>query len=162
MDEYEYRRCVELYLDDVKRVALSGCGNEQDAEDITQTVFLKLLKCKVSFEDEEHRKKWLIRVAVNECHSLWRSPWRSRVDYFVPERSVSGKRTSLVDERVKEAILQLKSNYREVIFLFYYEDYSTREIAEILGISEASVLKRLQRARDKIRALLEHKAKESY
>ena len=78
----EYERIVALYADVVYRVALSYAKTKEDAEDVLQNVFLKLLTKQVDFQDEEHIRKWLIRVAVNECNSLWSSFWRRNVDYF--------------------------------------------------------------------------------
>ncbi|MBR4816097.1 MAG: sigma-70 family RNA polymerase sigma factor, partial [Lachnospiraceae bacterium] len=72
MDKQEYIRLVEKYYEDIKRVAFAGCKDMYDAEDITQTAFMKLLKTSESFEEDENIKKWLIRVAVNEYKSLWR------------------------------------------------------------------------------------------
>ena len=151
MDKQEYTRIVELYYDDIKRVAFAGCKNIHDAEDIAQAVFLKLLKHTGEFENYDHLKKWLIRVTVNECKSLWRSPWKTKVDYFVPERAVgnSGKDREKIE--VMNAVLSLKQKYREIVHLFYFEEYSAKEISEILGVSEGTVFKRLQRAREQIK-----------
>ena len=78
----EYERIVALYADVVFRVALSYAKTKEDAEDVLQNVFLKLLTKRVKFEDDEHIRKWLIRVAVNECNSLWSSFWRKNVEYI--------------------------------------------------------------------------------
>ena len=136
---------------EIKRVAIAGCANLYDAEDIAQTVFMKLLDHSEEFEDEDHLKKWLIRVAVNEYRSLWKSPWKSRVDFYIPERAAAKGGRNEEQEKVLEAVMGLKQKYREVIHLFYYEDMNAKEIGELLRISENTVLKRLQRARDKIR-----------
>jgi len=151
MDKTEYIRLVEKYYEDVKRVAFAGCRDMYDAEDIAQTVFMKLLSTSETFEDDEHLKMWLIRVTVNEYKSLWRSPWKSKVDFYIPEEKPNA--ISRDDEKylVLEAVLKLKQKYREVIHLFYYEDYSAKEIGEMLGISESTVFKRLQRGRDKLK-----------
>jgi len=151
MDRTEYCRLVGKYYDDVKRVAFAGCRNLHDAEDITQTVFMKLLNKTETFEDDEHLKKWLIRVAVNEYRSLWRSPWKQRTDFFLPERSAGFGAQDEDRSQVIEAVLKLDRKYREVIHLFYYEEYSAREIGEMLGISEGTVFKRLERARNRLR-----------
>ena len=156
MDKTEYTRIVEKYYDDIKRVAFAGCKNIHDAEDIAQTTFVKLMKYTGEFEDDDHLKKWLIRVAVNEYKSLWSSPWKSKVDYFIPERASGGSSGSPKNNAVLGAVMGLKQKYREVIHLFYYEEYSAKEISEMLKISENTVFKRLQRARDKLREKLEN------
>jgi len=150
MDKTEYTRLVKKYYEDIKRVAFAGTRDIYDAEDITQTAFMKLFNTSEIFEDDENIKMWLIRIAINEYKSLWRSPWKSKVDYYIPDRKTEGGR----DEdrtRVMEAVLKLKQKYREVIHLFYYEDYTAKEIGEMLGISETTVFKRLQRAREKLK-----------
>ena len=159
MDKEEYTRIVKLYYEDIKRVAFAGCKDINDAEDIAQTTFLKLLKHTEEFEDDDHLKKWLIRVSVNECKTLWRSPWKTKVDYFVPERaSGSGGRNNEHSE-VMEAILSLSQKYREIVHLFYYEEYNAKEIAELLGMSEGTVFKRLERARKQIKEYMLKNAK---
>lgn len=150
MDKDEFNRIVRLFYDDVKRVAFVGCKNMFDAEDVTQTVFLKLFYISKTFETDAHIKNWLLRVAINEIRSLWRSPWKTKVDFKLPENISQVRNERVKQPDVLEAILSLKPKNREVIHLFYFEEYSAKEIAEILGISENTVFKRLQRARDQI------------
>lgn len=154
MDKKEYIRLVEKYYEDIKRVAFAGCKDMYDAEDITQTAFMKLLNTSESFEEDENIKKWLIRVAVNEYKSLWRSPWKSKVDYYIPERKAAGSGKNEECAMVADTVLKLKTKYREVIHLYYYEEYSAKEIGEMLGISENTVFKRLQRARENLKEKL--------
>lgn len=151
MSEDEYIRIVDKYIGDVKRVAVFSCKNEFDAEDITQIVFMKLLKCKQNFESDEHIKHWLLRVTINECNSFWKTPWKQKVDFFVPQSAFANTPKSQEESKVLKAIGSLKKQYRQIIILFYYEDYSAKEIAKILDISESAAFKRLQRARDDIR-----------
>lgn len=79
MNNTEYKRLATLYLDTIYRVALNGCKNHADAEDVVQNTFLKLLNNHNDFTDDDHARKWLIRVAINECNTLWRSPWKKHV-----------------------------------------------------------------------------------
>lgn len=79
MDGRSYIDAVRAYADIVYRTALSYTKAPQDAEDVTQTVFMKLLETGDSFADEEHLRRWLIRVTVNECKNLWKSFWKRRV-----------------------------------------------------------------------------------
>ena len=162
MDRNEFTRIIERYYDDVKRIAFAGCKNMYDAEDIAQTVFLKLSQYSGTFEDDEHIKKWLIRVAVNEYKSLWRSPWKTKVEYNVPERAAKSTGGGSSSNGVLEAVMGLKRKYREVIHLYYYEEYSAGEISELLGVSENTVFKRLQRARDQIKQCLNNAERDYY
>ena len=154
MDRNEFTRIVNRYYDDVKRIAFAGCKNIYDAEDVAQTVFMKLSQYSEDFENDEHIKKWLIKVAVNEYKSLWRSPWKTKVEYSIPERSTKESNRDSQNSAVLEAVLSLKRKYREVIHLFYYEEYSAKEISELLGISENTVFKRLSRAREQLKKYL--------
>ena len=153
MDIREYEQITTLYLDNVYRVALSGCRTHADAEDVTQNTFIKLWERQESFEDMEHARKWLIRVAVNECHSLWRTPWMKKTAYLEDskkEPSFSlGERSELY-----YAVLELPVKYRQVVHLYYFEEYSVKEIAGMMKLSETAVQTRLQRARQKLKETL--------
>lgn len=177
MDGRAYTDAVKAYADTVYRTALSYTKARQDAEDVTQTVFLKLLEAENCFADEEHVRRWLIRVTVNECKNLWKSFWRRRVGLFeqtdpeAPEPydfqgyTKSGARSGMPPEEplfddpsqsaLYEAVMSLSKEYRVVVHLFYYEDYSTGEIAGLLHIREQTVRTRLVRARKKLKQRLE-------
>lgn len=149
----EYERIVALYADVVYRVALSYAKTKEDAEDVLQNVFLKLLTKRVNFEDEEHIRKWLIRVAVNECNSLWSSFWRKNVEYIDRmEEEITFQNADYLD--LYDAIKVLPAKLRIVIHLFYYEGYRTKEIADLLHIREATVRSRLTRARKLLKSQL--------
>lgn len=153
MEDAEYIRIVHQYLDTVYRVALSGCKNPQDAEDIVQCTFLKLLERNPEFKDEEHIRKWLIRVTINETNSLWRSSWRKKV-ISLEETQTEPEFLEPEYNELFHAVQKLSSKYRKVIYLYYYEGYSIKEIAELLHISESAIQTRLMRAREKLRQQL--------
>lgn len=153
MEDAEYIRIVHQYLDTVYRVALSGCKNPQDAEDIVQCTFLKLLERNPEFKDEEHIRKWLIRVTINETNSLWRSFWRKKV-ISLEETQTEPEFLEPEYNELFHAVQKLSSKYRKVIYLYYYEGYSIKEIAELLHISETAIQTRLMRAREKLRQQL--------
>ncbi len=154
MDTKEYERLVTLYLDCIYRVAFNGCKNETDTEDVVQNTFMKLLERKAGFADDTQAKFWLIRVAMNECKSLWRTSWKRKTTsleeltqepgFVTPERS-----------ELYEAVRELPVNYRRVVHLYYFEDYSVKEIAGIMKLSETAVQTRLLRARKKLKERLE-------
>ena len=153
MNTQEYERLAERYLDCIYRVAVNGCNNMADAEDVVQNTFVKLWERKEAFEDEEHARKWLIRVAVNECHSLWRSGWKRHTAYLedlteepvfsTPEKS-----------NLYYAVKKLPQKYRQIVFLHYYEEYSVKEISDMMHLSETAVKTRLLRARQKLKCEL--------
>lgn len=133
----------------IYRVALHRLENTSDAEDVLQEVCLALMT-KDPPEDEEHLKRWLIRVTLNKCSNLKRSFWRR-------------KRESLDDYAHLEAapvpslppeLYELSENDRTIIYLYYFEDYTVSEIAEILGKNVNTVKSSLQRARKRLKTLL--------
>ena len=149
----EYERIVALYADVVYRVALSYAKTKEDAEDVLQNLFLKLLTNRVKFKDDEHIRKWLIRVAVNECNSLWSSFWRKNVEYIDRmEEGITFQNADYSD--LYDAIKVLPAKLRIVLHLFYYEGYRTKEIADLLHIREATVRSRLTRARKLLKSQL--------
>ena len=153
METKEYQRLVNLYLDMVYRVALNGCKNTYDADDVVQDTFMKLLKCRKTFDSDEHIRNWLIRVTINECKRFWISPWKTRIvpwDENVEEPVVWEPEQSVLYDKVME----LTPKYRETVYLYYFEDFSVKEIADILKISETAVQTRLQRARQKLKKVL--------
>ena len=153
MNREEYERIVALYVDVVYCVALSYAKTKEDAEDVLQNVFLKLLTKRVKFEDDEHIRKWLIRVAVNECNSLWSSFWRKNVEYIDRmEEEITFQNADYSD--LYDAIKVLPAKLRIVLHLFYYEGYRTKEIADLLHIREATVRSRLTRARKLLKSQL--------
>lgn len=153
METKEYQRLVNLYLDMVYRVALNGCKNTYDADDVVQDTFMKLLKCRKTFDSDEHIRNWLIRVTINECKRFWTSPWKTRIvpwDENVEEPFIWEPEQSALYDKVME----LSPKYRETVYLYYFEDFSVKEIADILKISETAVQTRLQRARQKLKEVL--------
>ncbi len=152
---------VRFYSPMVYRIALTKTRSTHDAEDIFSEVFLRLVSSKKKFESEEHRKAWLIRVTINCCNSHFVAPWRKNVDSMddytlsqIPDEDSFFERDDTRDD-VYEKLLKLPNNMREVIILFYYENMSIAEISQLLGDTEASVKKRLSRARQRLKLELE-------
>lgn len=153
MDTKEFEHLTTLFLDCIYRVAWSGCRNYTDAEDVVQNTFLKLLQRKENFAEDTQAKYWLIRVTMNECKSLWRTPWKQRVtsteELFCEPAFETPEQSELY-----YAVRELPVKYRRVVHLYYFEDYNVKEIAGILKISETAVQTRLLRARQKLKEKL--------
>ena len=155
MEQSEYIKIVNTYGNTVYRIAYGYCRHTSDAEDVVQNVFIKLLQTKTAFQDEEHIRKWLIRVAANESKNLCKSFWRKKM---LPLESSEEAWQEMFEypecSRLYEAVMELPDKYRIVIHLYYYEDYSVKEIAEILRLKETTVQTRLMRARGKLKVKL--------
>jgi len=153
LDSANYEQIVRKNIDTIYRIAVSYTKAQADADDIVQQTFMKLLTKKVLFTDEEHVKRWLIRVCINECNSLFSSFWRKNVD-SIDEMMTKPEFTVQESRDLYEAIKALPPKCGVVIYLFYYEGYSSKEIADILHIKEATVRTRLTRARKMLRTEL--------
>ncbi|MCD7821511.1 MAG: RNA polymerase sigma factor [Clostridiales bacterium] len=150
----DYEEVVRQNLDTVYRAALVCCKNPADAEDVVQATFEKLLRSNTVFVNDDHLRRWLVRVAVNEGRNLWKSFWR-RNGSSLEELGMEPSAPEVRHPALLEEVLALPVQYRTVLHLYYYEGYSTREIAHLLHLSEANVRTRLKRGRDRLRRQLE-------
>ena len=159
MDKQIYTEAVRRNSQRVYLLALSFTRQRQDAEDVMQTVFLKLWKHPVEFTDETHMDKWLTKVTVNESRSLLRA--RARDPISIEELETLGAVAEQPEEReLIAAVMQLPEPLRAVIHLHYYEDLPIKEIADLLKISQAAVKMRLVRGRNLLKSeLMEGKLK---
>lgn len=132
------------------RTALAILADVGEAQDAVQDTFVTYMEKAPVFESAAHEKAWLIRVTVNGCKSILRSPWRRRVPLLdtYPARTEE-------EGSVMELVLSLPPKDRATVHLFYYEGYQTGEIAAMTGEREGTVRSRLSRARGKLRAMLE-------
>lgn len=145
----DYAAIFRVYRDDVYRLAICYTKSREDAEDVCQTVFLKLMEQK-SFQPGKE-KQWLLRVTANECKNLLRSHWWKTT---VPmDESISVEPPE--ENETLQAVLSLEPKYRVVIYLHYYEMLSTEEIAKLLHITRSAVTTRLSRARALLKPKLE-------
>lgn len=139
----------------VYRIAMLYLKNSADAEDVAQTVFLRYLEKKISFRDPEHEKAWFITAARNRCRDILRSYWRKNVDFGeVPEQAGEERDA---ESALLPLILKLPLKYREVLYLYYYEEYAVREISRMLGRKESTVQTQLADARKKLKQMIEGK-----
>lgn len=140
-------------MDMVYRVAYNSLKNPHDADDVTQEVFLRLLRTDTEFTDQAHVKHWLLRVAVNECRRLACSPWRRRTVALEDYEATLQWETPQEPDMFRQ-VMALPAKYRVPLYLFYYEELSTQEIAGVLGRSPSTVRTQLARAREKLKTLL--------
>lgn len=158
MDEQEARRLVDNYSDMILRLSLNYLKSRQEAEDICQNVFLKYMSTKVSFQSEEHEKAWMIRTTINACKDVLKSAYHQRMVVTEDVWSHAQWEEDAYEE-VREAVFLLPERYRSAIYLYYFEGYSTKEIAKILGKTQNSVSLSLSRGRKRLRNMLESQGK---
>ena len=176
LERQEAERLVETYSDLVLRLSYSYLNQTQDAQDICQTVFLKLLERAPDFVSSDHEKAWIIRTTANTCKDLLKSHWRrttvamEAASHIPAPELEEGSLSAAVpldeqwdapvsDDPAKrelfQAVMGLETKYRLTIYLYYYEGYSSKEIARLLGRNPATVATQLRRGRTQLKDLLE-------
>lgn len=157
MENERLEAAVRTYADALYRLAYTQLRSRADAEDVVQEVFLRYLRRAPVFASAEHERAWLMRVTVNRCRDLLRSPWVRRRDELPEDLPAEG-----ADEasELLAAVLALPAKYRAPIHLYYYEGYAIREIADLLGCRPATVGTRLARGRHLLRQALTDEGEE--
>ena len=149
----DVNRVMEAYADMVRRICFVHLKNRHDTEDVFQNVYMKYLLYEGSFESIEHEKAWFVRVTINASTDWLRALSRRKwvpLDVLAEESVMPGDPS----KEVLEAVLRLPEKYRDVIYLFYYEEYTAVEIAKILKKKENTVYTWLSRAKDILREKL--------
>ncbi|WP_291635609.1 sigma-70 family RNA polymerase sigma factor [Clostridium sp.] len=158
----EIERLINCYGDDVLRVAYLYVKDMHKAEDIFQEVFIKIFKKYDSFKGNSSEKTWIMKITVNVCKDYFKSFWIKRVllnSDRDEEREIYNEEydaQSLDDNIIKaiesrellHQVMNLTNKYKEVIILYYYEEFNTREISEMLKLPEGTVRTRLFRGRE--------------
>ena len=160
MEPISFEELVTAHYDTLLRIAIQHTGNRAEAEDIVQDTFLMLLETGKQFSDRAHAKAFLIRAAINRCNDYLKSARRTRnialtdaeAEKLPPDRGGFADETANL---VLETMQQLRPAYRNVIYLYYYEEYSIKEIAAILKKSSNTVSSWLTRARKQMREVLQ-------
>lgn len=146
-----FSRAYEEYADDLYRICLVYLKRREDAEEAVTDAFIRLMEYAPEFENEAHKKAWLIKTAVNICKNMRKSAWTR---YVVPNDEVLSYMTTQDEVTIMDEVLSLPPKYRVIIYMYYYQGYKAGEIAKILGIKESTVLSRMSRGREKLRYIL--------
>ena len=145
---------IDRYQDMVYGLALTRTGNRADADDVFQEVFLAYCQCGKTFRDEEHRKAWLLRTTINQARRVTASSWRQKTVPLSEQEDAPVQFREPEENQVWEALQDLTEDYRLPIYLFYFQELSTQEIAKVLAIRPGAVRMRLTRGRDQLREML--------
>ena len=142
---------IEIYSGTIYKIAFSYTKDTTTSDDILQDVLIKYMTDTTSFQGEEHKKAWLIRVTINECKRFFRGIWNVRrislediYPFMEPEK-----------HEVFYAVMDLPQKYRVVIHLYYYEELSVKEISSALHIKENTIMSLLYRGRKMLKNIME-------
>lgn len=151
----EFEQLVRELSPSLFRLALSYTGSREDAEDAVQEVFLKYLRGGRRFDSPEEARRYLMTATANQCRDLLKSAARRR-NRALEEAERCAAPAADPDTRleVQRALQALDPKYRGVVYLFYYEDYPVKRIAQCLGLTQTTVRTRLDRARKQLKQLL--------
>ena len=155
MTEGEFMELVKQYRHTVFRAAYCCLKSYAEAEDITQEVFLALYTYNGVFNDDCHIKAWLLRVTMNKCRNLLKSAFRRFSVPLEADREINTEENELLN-----IVMTLKPKLRTPLYMYYYEEYSVKEIAELLGEKETTITTRLSRGRQKLKELLTKEEKD--
>lgn len=156
MNQDTVLQLYETHRHTIYRICLFYMKNEPDALDAMQNTLIRLLEYDRSFESGEHARNWLIRVAVNECKRSLSHWWRRTVDidsYDIPAENDTD--TYVRRQWIADSLNKLSGRCRLILYLFYFEGFSTAEIASLLSMKESTVRSCLSRGRKKLKLELE-------
>lgn len=133
------------HVDMVYKICFILLKNTDDTEDAVQSIFTKIIEKNITFESIEHEKAWLIVSSKNHCKNLLRHWWKKIIpfDNNLHDSSVSDDTSSIL-----ELVLNLPDKYKLPIYLYYYEGYSTDDIANILSLNPSTLRSRLKKGRE--------------
>ena len=150
----EMDQIIDRYQDTVYGLALARTGNRADADDVFQEVFLAYYQSGMVFRSEAHRKAWLLRTTINQSRRVTSSSWRQKTVPLSEREDAPVQFREPEENRVWEALQSLAEDYRLPIYLFYFQELSTQEIAKALAIRPGAVRMRLTRGREQLREKL--------
>lgn len=152
-EQSSVQRIFHKYGESLYKICLVMLKNTHDAEDAVQDILIKYMVKKPDFDTDEYEKAWLIRVAMNHCKDRLRfkrnHPY---IDIETIKTTYSGQSK---EHKVLEILINLPVKYKEVLILYYFEEYKCREISRMLKMTESAVKKRLERGRNLLRKELE-------
>lgn len=163
-NEDEFKYLYHTYFNMMYRISLIYLSDINEAEDVVQEAFIKLLSSTKGFNSEEHIKAWLITVTKNLSKDKIKNFWKSRrVNIDKISEIIDQTNDDSKDPRLKyamEELLKLPSKYKIVIYLFYYEEYYIKDISKILEIKESTIQTQLARGRKLLEKMIKERLNE--
>lgn len=153
-----FREIYDRQAECIYRVCMIYMKNDSDAQDGVQEIFLRIMEKDIPFQDEEHERAWCIRAAKNYCMDQLKSFWRKKRTDLATWKEVAADEDTR-EGKLLEMVMALPVKYREVLYLYYYEEYSVREISSMLERKESTIQSQLAAGRKKLKQQIE---KEGY
>lgn len=151
----DFEKSIERYSDMVYRIAVTITKNEEDAKDVFQETFLRLVRNHDKIVSEEHLKAWLIRVVSNCAKTTVSNPWNRNTQGLEKEKEVREQAYEPEESDLLTELKKMPQKYSVVLYLYYYEGYSIKEICKLLGKNENTVKTLMSRGRELLREKLE-------
>ncbi|EOC99993.1 RNA polymerase sigma factor [Caldisalinibacter kiritimatiensis] len=156
LNEQDFNRIINEYGTEILRLCYLYLEDYQLAEDACQDTFLKVYKKFYTFKGDSSEKTWITRICINVCKNYLRSSWIRKIvlnDKKLKDSVISDKElfSKLEKSDLFKSIMDLKPKYKEIILMYYYQQFTVKEIAEILCISESNAYTRLSRARKELK-----------
>ncbi len=149
----ELQQWIDTYVDRLTNLAYTYMRDWAASEDVVQEAFIKAYRCRAQLRDSQNSFPWLARIVLNQCKMSLRKTWREVITDLLPERKNPGVEDIVLrreeNNDVHLAIMTLPESLRTPLYLYYFEDMPTKEIANVLGISDGAVRIRLTRARER-------------
>lgn len=150
----EFKELYDRNIDTVYRIAYLILRNPSDTDDAVQGIFLKFLNSKKRFNDTDHEKAWFIVITRNYCRDILKSSWKSRRVDLEALPDIVHIDSEEEPSEVFEKLLLLPEKYKTVLYLYYFEEYSTKQISNILEIKESTIQTQLSRGRNRLKIKL--------
>ena len=151
----DFEKAIERYSDMIYRIAVTITRNEEDAKDVFQETFLRLVRNQDKIVSEEHLKAWMIRVVSNCAKTMAASPWNRNTQGLENEREAQEDSYEHKDNPLFSELKKLPQKYSVVLYLYYYEGYSVKEIGKMLEKNENTIKTLMSRGRDLLKRNLE-------
>ena len=148
----EMEEVIGRYRSTVYGLALAKTNSPADADDIFQEVFIAYFQSSRVFREEEHRKAWLLRTTLNHCRRITAGSWRRKTTPLEEDLPVQFREPE--EDQVWSALMSLEDAYRLPLYLYYFQELSTEEVARALSLRPGTARMRLSRGREKLRELL--------
>jgi len=150
----ELSEMYKRHVDTVYRVCYMYMKNGPDTEDMVQNTFIRLMRDKTVFLNAEHEKAWLIRTAGNLCKDSLKNWWRQKTVGIDDAAEVEVEQKFNTDSHL-EKVMALPPKYKTAVYLYYYEGYSTTEIAKMLKKNQSTIRGYLHQGRKLLKMEME-------